>query len=161
MPISSREDYLLRIIRQMGAVLARMLGLKNGGQVQEALQTLDDAEGELLGPQADVVPRLDSATAAHVLGEPQRIAAWARLLHERADLLRLAGDEAGARSSESAPGAGRRSAGTAAGVREGRSRAAGPPRRAVHHASSPKRPKRDTCAVTVSCMNSCRLCPVY
>ncbi|HST61418.1 MAG TPA: hypothetical protein VLK84_22120 [Longimicrobium sp.] len=97
MPISAREDYLLRMIQQMGAVLARMLGLKNGGQVQEALQTLDDAEGELLGPMAQVVPRLDSATAAHVLGEPQRIAAWARLLHERADLLRMAGDDAGAR----------------------------------------------------------------
>jgi hypothetical protein len=53
MPISSSEDYLLRMMRQMGAVLARMLGLKNGGQVHEAVQALDDAEGELLGPLAD------------------------------------------------------------------------------------------------------------
>jgi hypothetical protein len=96
MPISSREDYLLRIIQQMGAVLARMLGLKNGGQVHEAMQALGDAEGELLGPLAQVVPRVDSATAAHIVGHPLRIAAWARLLHERADLLRLAGDTAGA-----------------------------------------------------------------
>jgi hypothetical protein len=123
MPISSREDYLLRIIRQMGAVLARMLGLKNGGQVQEALQTLDDAEGELLGPMAQVVPRLDSATAAHVLGEPQRIAAWARLLHERAGLLRMAGDEAGAaltagRARELAAEAQARAAGYEKAVRE-------------------------------------------
>jgi hypothetical protein len=96
MPISSRDDWLLRELRMLGAVLARMLGLKNGGQVHEALQTLDDAEGELLGPLAQVVPRLDSATAAHIVAEPRRIAGWARLLHERADLLRLAGDEAGA-----------------------------------------------------------------
>lgn len=95
MPISSRDDWLLRELKMLGAVLARMLGLKNGGQLHEALQTLDDAEGELLGPLAQVVPRLDSATAAHIVGEPRRIAAWARLLHERADLLRLAGDEAG------------------------------------------------------------------
>lgn len=92
MPISSREDYLLRMIRELGAVIARMLGQKNGGQVQEAMATLDEAEGELLGAQAQVVPRVDSATAAHILADPQRIAAWARLLHERADLLRLAGD---------------------------------------------------------------------
>lgn len=123
MPISSREDFLLRMIRQMGAVLARMLGLKNGGQVQEALQTLDDAEGELLGPMAQVVPRLDSATAAHVLGEPQRVAAWARLLHERADLLRLAGDETGAslvsqRARELAAEAQARAAGYEKAVRE-------------------------------------------
>lgn len=96
MPISSRDDWLLRELKLLGSVLARMLGLKNGGQVQEALQTLDDAEGELLGPLAQVVPRVDSATAAHILSSPPRIAAWARLLHERADLLRLAGDEPGA-----------------------------------------------------------------
>jgi hypothetical protein len=123
MPISSRDDYLLRIIQQMGAVLARMLGLKNGGQVHEALQTLDDAEGELLGPQAEVVPRVDSATAAHILGEPQRIAAYARLLHERAALLRLAGDEAGAalaaqRAIELAAEAKARAGGYATAVRE-------------------------------------------
>jgi len=96
MPVSSREDYLLRLIQRMGEVLARMLGQKNGGQVQEALLTLDDAQGELLGPLAEVVPRVDAATAAHMLGDPHRIAAWARLLHERAGLLRLAGDPDGA-----------------------------------------------------------------
>ena len=96
MPISSRDDYLLRMIRELGAVVARMLGQKGGGQLHEAMQTLDDGEGELLGPLATVVPRVDSATAAHIIGDPQKIAAWARLLHERADLLRLTGDEAGA-----------------------------------------------------------------
>ena len=96
MPISSREDYLQRMIRQLSGVIAQMLGLKGGGQIHEAMQTLDDAEGELLGPLAQVAPRVDSATAAHIIGEPQKIAAWARLLYERADLLRLAGDPAGA-----------------------------------------------------------------
>ncbi len=123
MPISSREDYLLRIIRQMGAVLARMLGLKNGGQVHEAMQALDDAEGELLGPLAEVVPRVDSATAAHIVAHPLRIAAWARLLHERADLLRLAGDAAGAaltaaRAAELAAEAEARAEGYESAVRE-------------------------------------------
>jgi hypothetical protein len=92
------------MMRQMGAVLARMLGLKNGGQVHEAMQALDDAEGELLGPLAQVVPRVDSATAAHIISDPQRIAAWARLLHERADLLRLAGDAASAELAASRAG---------------------------------------------------------
>jgi hypothetical protein len=123
MPISSREDYLLRMIQQMGAVLARMLGLKNGGQVHEAMQALDDAEGELLGPLAEVVPRVDSATAAHIVGQPLRIAAWARLLHERADLLRLAGDAAGAaltvaRAGELAAEAEARAEGYESAVRE-------------------------------------------
>ncbi|HEX6909656.1 MAG TPA: hypothetical protein VF142_04665 [Longimicrobium sp.] len=100
MPISSRDDWLIRELQVLGAVIARMRGLKGGGQLHEARQALDDAEGELLGPLAGVVPRLDSATAAHIVAEPRRIAAWARLLHERADLLRLAGDEAGAAALE-------------------------------------------------------------
>lgn len=123
MPISSRDDWLLRELKMLGAVLARMLGLKNGGQVQEALQTLDDAEGELLGPQGDVVTRVDSATAAHILAHPQRIAAWARLLHERADLLRLAGNDTHAalvdqRAAELAAEAWARAAGYEMAVRE-------------------------------------------
>jgi hypothetical protein len=123
MPISSRDDWLLRELRMLGAVLARMLGLKNGGQVQEAQQALDDAEGELLGPLAGVVPRLDSATAAHIVAEPRRIAGWARLLHERADLLRLAGDGEGAavlqrRAGELAAEAWSRAEGFEAPVRE-------------------------------------------
>lgn len=100
MPISSRDDHLLRLIQQMGAVLARMLGLKNGGQVREALQALGDAQGELLGPLAGVLPRMDSATAAILLGDPTRIAAWARVVHERAGLLRLRGDPADADAEE-------------------------------------------------------------
>ncbi|HVH11397.1 MAG TPA: hypothetical protein VM759_00025 [Longimicrobium sp.] len=96
MPISSRDDWLLREMRLLGSVLARMLGQKNGGQLHEALQTLDDAEGELLGAMVDVAPRVDAATAAHMLREPLRIAGWARLLHERADLLHQAGDADGA-----------------------------------------------------------------
>ena len=72
---------------------------------------------------AQVVPRLDSATAAHVLGEPLRIAAWARLLHERAGLLRMAGDEEGAslvsrRARELAAEAQGRSLGYEKAVRE-------------------------------------------
>lgn len=122
-PISSREDWLLRELRMLGAVLARMLGLRNGGQLHEAAQALDDAEGELLGPLAEVAPRLDTATAAHMLGEPRRIAAWARLLHERAELLRLAGDPAGAgmaarRAGELAAEAWARAQGHEAPVRE-------------------------------------------
>jgi hypothetical protein len=96
MPASSREDYLMRLIRQLGETIARLRGLRNGGELQEALRTLDDAQGELLGPLAGVVPRVDPDTAAHMLGDPQRIAAWARLLHERAELLRQAGDPAAA-----------------------------------------------------------------
>ncbi|HVH12970.1 MAG TPA: hypothetical protein VM759_07960 [Longimicrobium sp.] len=123
MAISSRDDWLLREMRLLGSVLARMLGQKNGGQLQEALQTLDDAEGELLGVMGDVAPRVDAATAAHMLREPLRIAGWARLLHERAELLRQSGDVAGAalaahRAAELAAEARARAEGHESAVRE-------------------------------------------
>jgi hypothetical protein len=117
MPISSRDDYLLRMMRQMATVLARMLGLRNGGQLREALRELDDLQGELLqGPLAELVPRVDAATAAHLLADPHRIAAWARLLHERAELLRLTGaEDAAAATFRQAAGLAREAAARAGG----------------------------------------------
>lgn len=97
---TSREDYLLRLIREMAAVAARMLRLRADGRLDEAMQVASDAEGELLGPLAAAANAVDAATAARLLGEPLKVAAWARLLAERAALLRAAGEDAGAGALE-------------------------------------------------------------
>ena len=89
---NSQQDYLLRMIQQLAAVVARLLGLRGGGKVDEALEVVRTAEGELLGPLAAAATAVDTATAAQIIGEPVRIAAWARLLRARAELLRDAGE---------------------------------------------------------------------
>ena len=89
----ARDDYLLRMIEQIFRLIRRILALKRGGRVDEALAEVQAARAELFGPAADLLPRLDAETAAQVLSTPARIVAWARLLREEAALHRLRGDE--------------------------------------------------------------------
>lgn len=93
MPFSSRDDFLLRVIRQMMEVIARAVGLKREGLYDEALLELDTASGDLLGPLAAAVPLVDPATAAQMIGHPERVLAYARLLAERGDVRRLQGHD--------------------------------------------------------------------
>lgn len=93
MPFSTRDDFLLRVIRQMMEVIARAVGLKREGLFDQALLELDAASGDLLGPLATAVPLVDPATAAQMIGHPERILAYARLLGERGDVQRLRGRE--------------------------------------------------------------------
>lgn len=101
---NSQQDALLRLIQQMTAVVAQMRGLRGGGKIDEALEVARTAEGELLGPVAAAATVVDAATAAQMIGEPLKAAAWARLLHERAALLRDAGDPAAADAVEARAG---------------------------------------------------------
>lgn len=101
---NSQQDALLRLIQQMAAVVAQMLGLRGGGKIDEALEVARTAEGELLGPVAAAATVVDAATAAQMIGEPLKVAAWARLLHERAGLLRDAGEPAAADAVEARAG---------------------------------------------------------
>ena len=81
---SHHEDYLLRQVRAVAVALARILGLRGGGQVVEARTELEAAYGLLLGPQDDLVRNIDSRSAAQLLSAPERILAYARLVHEEA-----------------------------------------------------------------------------
>ena len=53
------EDYLLRIIRQATAVLARIIGFKNSGQYQEATKEIDQTLQILFGMDPEFVRLLD------------------------------------------------------------------------------------------------------
>jgi hypothetical protein len=53
------EDYIMRMINQALAVLLRVLGFKQAGRHQEALQEIDQALEDLLGLRADLIRRLD------------------------------------------------------------------------------------------------------
>lgn len=95
--MSIQSDYLLRLIEQTMRVLLRLAKI---GRVDDALRELDDATAALLGELAGIVPRLDAATAAHLLGDPDRVAAWALLLAKRAEAERLRGDAGAAEALE-------------------------------------------------------------
>ncbi len=83
---SSYEDHILRQIRAFAAALARIMGLRNAGLIEEARVALDHEYQSLVGDQHDVLRSVDAVTAAHMLNVPGRIAAYARLVHEEAAL---------------------------------------------------------------------------
>jgi hypothetical protein len=81
---SQREDYVLRQVRAIAAMLARVAGLRISGETEKARAGLEQSYSLLLGPQAELIRRVDSSTAVVLLGAPERIYAFADLLHEEA-----------------------------------------------------------------------------
>jgi len=100
--LTSREkkDYILRMIAEIMRMIAALIGKKKEGDLAGALQVARSAVGMLLGPLADLAPRLDSVTAAHMVSEPEIIAAWAEVAAEEADVHRLMGSDDLARAGE-------------------------------------------------------------
>jgi hypothetical protein len=80
-----RDDYLVRQVKALAAVLARLAGLRLSGNIEEARAELTKAYSSVLGTQADLLRRVDSQTAAKLLGAPERILALAQLLNEEAE----------------------------------------------------------------------------
>lgn len=81
-----QTDYVLRLIESLGAFLARIRKLREDGEHAAALAEIERTLGELLGPTGGLVARLDSATAAQLLGDPRRLDAWAHLLAAEGDV---------------------------------------------------------------------------
>lgn len=81
---SSHEDYMLRQVRGIAAMLAAILGLRTAGKIDEAKAELEKTYGLLLGPGSDVFRRMDPQTAATLLSSPDAILAFAQLTREEA-----------------------------------------------------------------------------
>lgn len=96
MPLTSsdRKDYILRMIEQVQRLAAALLGKVR--DPEEAPRLLAEARGSLsalLGPLAGIAPRMDSATAAQMVGDPDVLGAWAELTAAEAELAAARGDE--------------------------------------------------------------------
>lgn len=96
---SEKKDYILRMIEQIRKMVEAMMGLTRGGRPEEALAASRDAVSQLLGPLAGLAPRLDSATAAHMVGDADVVGAWAAVTAAEADAHRARGDEVSAQAA--------------------------------------------------------------
>ena len=94
-----QQDYVLRLIESLGVFLARVRKLRDEGEHAAALAEIERTVGELLGPTGAVVARLDSATAAQLLGDPRRLDAWAHLLAAEGDVREELGHAAAAEAA--------------------------------------------------------------
>jgi len=86
MPGSPRKDYLDRQLEGVARLLARLLGLRDAGQVEEARAELDKGARSLLGVGLMPLGRVDVRTAVGLLRSAAGVESYARLLEAEAEL---------------------------------------------------------------------------
>lgn len=90
--LRNERDYILRMIAAAAAALARLRErVAAGAPAAEVVQAARAAQGELLGKDATLLRAVDPASAAHMLGDVDRLPVWAELLRVEADAQRAAG----------------------------------------------------------------------
>ena len=86
------EDYIMRMINQMVAVYAKLIGLKDAGQYQSAQQVIDQSLEQLLGLKPDLLKHMDDSSILNLLtsqGElgTERLYILAELYRHEGDIL--------------------------------------------------------------------------
>jgi hypothetical protein len=83
------RDYIMRMIAQLAAVMAEILGAKNAQNYAEARQIAQNAYDQLFGLNGELVEQMDAPTLALLLGGKEKIKALAALLCEEGEVLHL------------------------------------------------------------------------
>lgn len=86
------RDLLLRMHKQLGELLAKLGPLKQGRSFAAASALLGDAYRGLFGLDRRFLQMMQPAQVAAILGSAEKLVAFAQLIAEEADLLRLQGD---------------------------------------------------------------------
>jgi hypothetical protein len=89
-----QRDYLMRLLSQLAAAMAKILGAKNAQNYAEARLLAQNACEQLFGLNGELVKTMDAGTLALLLGEKEKIKALASLLREDGDILLLQGEPA-------------------------------------------------------------------
>ena len=92
------RDYVMRLVKQLAELFARVMNLKAAKKNEEAAELLEAGCLTLFGIDWRTLAWVDSASAAQLLKEPARIRAFAALLEKRAELHEAADEPAEARS---------------------------------------------------------------
>ncbi|HSD87530.1 MAG TPA: hypothetical protein VLB44_08440 [Kofleriaceae bacterium] len=87
-----REDYLIRLIRQVAQFLARIAGHRDKGEHRQALAETERAWSDVIGHPRELVDVVDTPTLASMLREPEKMRAAARLLFEEGKTRAASGD---------------------------------------------------------------------
>jgi len=86
----SREDYVIRMIREAVQALARLAGLRREGQFATAREELARGKRAIGGDAVPMLDRLVVETVVHLLADPRRVLTYAQLLDEESALERSA-----------------------------------------------------------------------
>lgn len=88
----ARRDYILRLIEQFAEVLARIMGLRKSGKLDEAQKLANETADGIFGSLRAMIDQVDPSTAAGLLGARDKIAVYAALTAEEAEIAALRGD---------------------------------------------------------------------
>lgn len=78
-----RDDYIIRLIKQLAAFVARIAGKRQAGDFEGALREAAKGWDDLINqPPRDLVDLVDTPTLAELLKEPARMRVAAQLLIE-------------------------------------------------------------------------------
>ena len=98
---SQREDYLLRLLRQIAETLRRLRDALTGeASAEEIGRDAEAAIGELLGPRYQLLSSLDPQSATALIADPRRVELWIGLIRVQAEARRRLKDEEGASALE-------------------------------------------------------------
>ncbi|MGB8259781.1 MAG: hypothetical protein WCE75_05505 [Terracidiphilus sp.] len=81
------RDYLKRQLKQVALLLARLLGLKQAGQLDDARDELARSASEILGLDPAVLGQLNVQMVMQILGSAERVRVYAELVLAEAELL--------------------------------------------------------------------------
>jgi len=87
------RDYIMRLVKQLAALLAAVLKLKQEKKYDQALEQLQGAFPGFFGIEYRTLTAIDSASAGQLLGEAAKIKILARLIEEEAVVYHSRGDE--------------------------------------------------------------------
>ncbi len=85
------EDFFIRQIKQLAALVGRIVGLRKTEDIDEAQETVDEIYGRLLNMDRQTFELVDPHTLARMLGDPKRIAMVVTTMEAEADLLHARG----------------------------------------------------------------------
>ena len=83
-----REDYIIRLIKQLADFVARIAGYRQAGEFERAQAEIERARDELLGFPPGLVDAIDTPTIVSLLRHPDKLRAAARLFWEEGLVLR-------------------------------------------------------------------------
>jgi hypothetical protein len=87
-----REDYVMRLIRQLGEFLARVAGHRKKGDYVAALTEAGRAYDRLLEVPREIADRVDTPTLAALLVSADKIRVAAKIFWEEGNLYKASGD---------------------------------------------------------------------
>lgn len=87
-----RRDYILRLIEQFAEVLARIMGLRKAGKLEDAEKLARQTSEGIFGSLFSMIEKVDSSTAAGLLSAREKIVVYAALMAEEAEIAAAKGD---------------------------------------------------------------------